>query len=222
MPWLHEQGMVFDAVIADPPFGIGFNYKNYKDDPTVYPEFMREFITKATNATRDNTPFFVWQAMINAPIWHKWFPPSFRIFAACKGFVQFMPTPIQYSWDPVIFWGSPKNEPSVYVKDFNEQRKAPFGAGRDKIHHPCPRPLEQVIYIVCLATLENDIILDPFMGSGTTLVAAQNEGRKAVGIELDEAYCKISVERLRQPSFFSLPDKPKPPQAKQLALTDQA
>jgi DNA modification methylase len=211
---------VFDAIITDPPYGIGFKYDIHADASIGYAQFMQKFIEIASLKAVKNVPFFVWQAMLNAPIWYKWFPDQFRIFAACKGFVQFMPTAIQFSWDPVIFWGDVKNEPSVYFKDYNEQRKAPFGAYRTSINHPCPRPIEQVIYIVLLATRKGDLILDPFMGSGTTLLAAQNEGRQATGIDLSEEYCKIAVERLRQPSFFSIPDKPKQQQVKQPALIE--
>ena len=65
----------------------------------------------------------------------------------------------------------------------------------------------------------NDLILDPFLGSGTTLKMSQQLGRQAIGIELSEEYCQIAVERLRQPTFFSLPPSepsPKPEQGKLL------
>jgi site-specific DNA-methyltransferase (adenine-specific) len=62
--------------------------------------------------------------------------------------------------------------------------------------HPTGKPIRLVKQFVELFTDLGDTILDPFMGSGTTLVAAKGLGRKAIGIELDENYCRIAVERL--------------------------
>ena len=134
--------------------------------------------------------------MLNCDKWHSWFPAGYRLFAACKGFVQYRPTPIQYSWDPIVFWGCIKTAPSVYIKDYHEQRLAPFGRDREHIEHPCPRPLGQVRYILDAATCDGDLILDPFAGSGTTLVAAHQLGRRYIGIEIDPHYCEIARKRL--------------------------
>jgi DNA modification methylase len=192
-----EAGSV-DAVITDPPYGIGFKYDSHNDDPNEYPAFMRALI-KQIDRCVNGGPVFMWQAMLNCTRWHEWLPDDYRIFAACKGFVQYRPTAVQFSWDPVIFWGNVRFEkPSVYRKDYHEQRKAPFGKGRPKISHPCPRPLEQVEYIVNLATLRGDIILDPVMGSGTTGEACVRTGRRFIGIEIDRGYFDIARARIEQ------------------------
>ncbi len=65
-------------------------------------------------------------------------------------------------------------------------------------YHPTQKPLELMAW--CLATYSeaNQTILDPFMGSGTTLRAAKDLGRKCIGIEIEEKYCEIAARRLQQ------------------------
>jgi site-specific DNA-methyltransferase (adenine-specific) len=85
--------------------------------------------------------------------------------------------------------------------------------------HPTQKPVDLLAYLIRTYTNPGEIILDNTMGSGTTLVAAQREGRRAIGIDISEEYCAIAVDRLRQPSFFSIPDKPKAKPAEQLSLS---
>jgi len=186
-----------DALITDPPFGIGFAYESHIDDSVSYPELMRE-VVNLTDPIIGNGVRVFWQGMLNADRWHEWFPRGFRLFAACKGFVQYRPTQTQFSWDPVVFWGKPSVPPSVDRKDWHVQSLAPFGAGRSRVDHPCPRPLEQVQYVVETFTAEGQTILDPFMGSGTTGVACMNLGRKFIGIEIEPKYFDIACERIEQ------------------------
>jgi site-specific DNA-methyltransferase (adenine-specific) len=67
-----------------------------------------------------------------------------------------------------------------------------------KCDHPCPKPEGMMRWMVNRVSMENHIILDPFMGSGTTLRAAKDLGRKAIGIEIEEKYCEIAAKRLAQ------------------------
>lgn len=66
------------------------------------------------------------------------------------------------------------------------------------VDHPTAKPVPLVAEWVRLFTNHGDTILDPFAGSGTTLVAAAQEGRKAIGVELEERYCEIIARRLDQ------------------------
>ncbi len=64
--------------------------------------------------------------------------------------------------------------------------------------HPTQKPLEVMKWAIEQAPPECMTILDPFMGSGTTMRAAKDLGRKAIGIEIEEKYCEIAVKRLTQ------------------------
>ena len=63
-------------------------------------------------------------------------------------------------------------------------------------NHPTVKPLKLMEYLITLSG--GQTILDPFMGSGTTLVAAKRLGRKAIGIDIDEHSCEIAANRCRQ------------------------
>ena len=71
-------------------------------------------------------------------------------------------------------------------------------ASRIKNPHPTVKPLSLMKYLITLAAPPGAVILDPFMGSGTTLRAAKDLGRKAIGIEIEERYCEIAANRLAQ------------------------
>ncbi len=62
--------------------------------------------------------------------------------------------------------------------------------------HPTAKPLPMVEDWVRLFTNASETVFDPFAGSGTTLIAAANENRKAVGVELEERYCELIAKRL--------------------------
>jgi site-specific DNA-methyltransferase (adenine-specific) len=86
--------------------------------------------------------------------------------------------------------------------------------GENKTDHPCPKPIAWMVWLVSRASpFPGETILDPFMGSGTTLVACQRLGRHGIGIELDPEYFDIACRRVDQATrqndlFITPPAKP--------------
>ena len=64
-------------------------------------------------------------------------------------------------------------------------------------YHPTQKPLCVLEWVIEKYTTPTDVILDPFLGSGTTLVAARRLGRKAIGIEINDKYCQIAIKRIK-------------------------
>lgn len=68
--------------------------------------------------------------------------------------------------------------------------------------HPTPKPLQLPEWFMQLHSAPGDLVLDPFTGGGTTLRAAKNLGRRAIGIEIDERWCEMTAQRLGQESLL--------------------
>jgi len=121
----------------------------------------------------------------------------------------------------LITWNKPNPTPLCngnYLPDTEYilhgfQANRCFGTYKDKsrfiVHpaqqgnfHPNEKPLVILTKMLSVGCQINDTVIDPFCGSGSTLVAAQLEGRQAIGIEISERYCEIAANRLRQKVLF--------------------
>src|SRR6266581_1222438 len=116
-----------------------------------------------------------------------------------------------YTGDVAYVFGVPPKSaphrrvmPGRYMSTRPDARRATitkhkeFGAPVEG-NHPCPRRLQHVQWLV--GRWADGDVLDPFCGSGTTLLAAKTSGRKAIGIEIVEKYCEIAAKRLAQDVF---------------------
>lgn len=200
-----------DAVITDPPYGVGFKYESHNDNPVGYIEWLWPIIESAESICSEGSPIFVWQSATNIRKLAEWFPREWRLFVAAKNFVQMRPTAMQWSYDPVLCWWKGTEKPwslGTASKDFTIANTAPVISNPSNIEkgHPCPRPLDLMINMVGQWVRPDSVCLDPFMGSGTTGVAAVQMDRKFIGIEREPKYFDIACERIenaqRQESLF--------------------
>lgn len=80
------------------------------------------------------------------------------------------------------------------------------GESKKKVGHPAPFPIELPRRCIKLFSFVGDVVLDPFVGSGTTLIAAYLNKRKGIGIDIDKKYCDLAVKRLKQEAKIDQPN----------------
>jgi site-specific DNA-methyltransferase (adenine-specific) len=178
------------VVVTDPPYGIEFQGKATKHtkasggythgDSDVGPIAMVEALRLAVRAVVFSGIRLMFQ-----------YPEPYDI--GCV----FCPSGAGHGrwgfgvFNPILFYG----------KGLQHTRQSPSGFQSFEISaksgHPCPKPIGWMEWAVRKCSTETDIILDPFCGSGTTCVAAKKLGRRYIGIEIDEKYCQIARNRVR-------------------------
>lgn len=194
-----------DLIFTDPPWGIGFDYSNgYNDSPDQYIELIRWLIKDINRVLRPGRFAFVYQATKRLREVWQYFPENSRLFASCKNFIQLKSIPIEYAIDYIIFWqkdGDFKNK--GMCKDWHIANTAITNSGsrglgsgpRKKATSP-PRPLDAAIDIINQMTAPKDIVMDYFMGSGTTAVACKIINRDFLGFELIDETADFARQRV--------------------------
>ena len=182
-----EAGSV-DLVLTDPPYNVGIDYGTKVDDNRSRQDFIDWARLWFTDCRRvANTVLVNGQARLPdyalIEPW-KWLLCWWKPAAMGRSPVGFC------NWEPVAMWGKGSNAGVDFVR-------APIIPDDRLSGHPCPKPLAWALGFLRLFP-KAETVLDPFAGSGTTLVAAQQLGRRAIGIEIEERYCEIAARRLSQ------------------------
>ncbi len=216
-----------DAIITDPPYGItdcdwdvplspsnymGRFFEITKQNAAICVFGQQPFFTDLVNAARK---YFRYEI-----IWRKSRPVGYlnakkmpmRIHENIGIFYKQLPT-----YNPQFTAGRPycrqrshdtplyrNHKPTTTV---NDGKRYPVdvldvpsitGAGDEKSKHPTQKPLKLILWLVKTFTCEGDLVLDPFMGSGTTGVACKMLGRNFIGMERDREFCKIARDRIEK------------------------
>lgn len=187
-----------DITMADPPYNLGIDYSiNFNsDDKLDMNDYANWCSTWFEILLSKTTKTILTVGKNNLHVWFKIKPPKEIAIWIHKNGVSGGSVSYLSLWEPIIFYGEfNRNSRNSDLFEFELERQKIGITGKE---HPCPKQIKLWSDIVYNYSKHNDIILDPFLGSGTTAVAAKQLGRKYIGIEISEAYCKIAVQRLAQ------------------------
>ena len=187
-----------DVVITDPPYGLGFPYLSYDDSRDA----LRSLITTTVPTMRSIAQRTV---ILCGPTQIGLYPEPDWVSCVTWNTTGSFGRYGYSQWTPVLCYGADIGGfGSVNGILKGDVIRISGGAGvgfqrsNDEKQHTCPKPLNLMQIVVGRFTLPGDVILDPFMGSGTTLRAAKDLGRRAIGIEIEEKYVEIAARRLEQ------------------------
>lgn len=186
-----------DAVITDPPYGIGFKYNCYEDTEDSLCSLISEVIAPCLERfgraviTPGNTNLHRYPKPTWTGAW-TWDTTTARGFL---GWSQ---------WQPILIYGTDPAKGFGKHNGILRSDRIHFSGGQADIDaseggiHSCPKPTKFMMRLIARFTNPTERIFDPFLGSGTTGVAAIRLDRNFIGCEIDPDYFDIACRRIEQ------------------------
>ena len=185
-----------DVVVTDPPYGLEYPYRSYDDTrenlrrlvDAVMPEIMR--IGRAVVM-----PGPTQIGLYPQPEWVGCVTWNTTGTFGKRGYNQW--TPLLCYGDDLPGFGNVNGVTKSDVLAISGMGGMMGDVVKKDGIHTCPKPLNMMKKVIQRHTMENEIVIDPFMGSGTTAIACVQMGRRFIGIEQDPEYFQSAVERIR-------------------------
>ena len=193
----HREWLDADILVTDPPYGMAYRAGGLHSDRSTRIGAEQSIAADQDTAARD-AALELWGAR-PAVVFGAWrFPLTQKVTHRLIWYkTGRQPGVSPHPWYPVdeeiyLLGGGWVGRPTPTVLVSHEQRSLEPA----KIGHPTPKPIALMETLV--GKCPPGVVADPFAGSGATLVAVRNLGRKAVGVELEERYCEVIAKRLAQ------------------------
>ena len=176
-----------DLCLADPPYGVGVDYTGHDDTLSA----LRELALAFFGVMRPRCTV----AAISTGVTQQWlYPEPDWVLCWFYGGGQHR-SPWGFNcWQPVVVYGKdPKLAKGMGARPDAVNMNTPANAAA--IDHPCPKPLPMWCWFMERCSNAHALVVDPFLGSGTTLVACEQLDRVCYGIEIEPRYVDVTVER---------------------------
>ena len=179
-------GATIDCVLTDPPYGIKWN----GDYTRFAKKAVRTCSSQYAEINGDNQQFDASTLLFaeNVILWGANLYGSSLPVGSWLIWDKRSADGTSFLADAELAWQ--KGGRGCYIKSINQQSER--GKTRD-IKHPTKKPVK--LFVWCLERMESEMVYDPFLGSGTTLIAAEQLGRRCYGMEIDAKYCDVIIAR---------------------------
>jgi len=204
---------VVDAIVTDPPYFLPATHYQTRSrstkslsDLTILEHFFEDVWAEARRVLKDDGFLYSFCDGQSYPVYYA---TAYTKFKKLRPLIWDKKNAYTgYAWrhqHELIMFAKTEEAPAVKTGDGDILRTncVPI----DERTHLAQKPINLLEKLINKTTPEDGIVLDPFMGSGSTVIAAENLGYRAVGVEKDERYCEGAIERLQSPRQSSFAEE---------------